>query len=41
MITYCLGDAAVKRAAFRLAGKASDAACADNDEVLGAFDYGG
>lgn len=41
MITYCLGDAAVKRAAFRLAGKAATAACADNDEVIGALDHDG
>ena len=41
MITYCLGDAAVKRAAFRSAGKAAMAACADNDEVIEALDGGG
>lgn len=41
MITYCLGDAAVKRAAFRLADKAVTAACADNDEVIAATDQGG
>lgn len=41
MITYCLGDAAVKRAAFGSAGKAATAAYADNDEVIEALDGDG
>ncbi len=40
MITYCIGDIAAKRRAFR-AQSAESSVCADNDEVLATFTLDG
>ncbi len=40
MVTYCIGNIAAKRRAFR-AQSSDSAVCADNDEVLATFTLGG